>query len=68
MMMTMMLVTMKNLQVRETACQGECHGNSCCRARKTKKKKVGMICEDGTRCDSNGEEDGDHHNDDYDDE
>merc|ERR1712130_36683 len=28
--------------VRETACQGECHGSSCCKARKTKKKKVGM--------------------------
>jgi len=35
--------------VRETACQGECHGSSCCKARKTKKKKIGMICEDGTR-------------------
>merc|ERR1719239_1782295 len=35
--------------VREAACQGECHGSSCCKARKTKKKKIGMICEDGTR-------------------
>merc|ERR1712181_199426 len=35
--------------VREAVCQGTCHGASCCRAKKTKKKKVGMICEDGTR-------------------
>ena len=36
-------------KVREAVCQGACHGASCCRAKKTKKKKVGMICDDGTR-------------------
>lgn len=35
--------------VSQAACQGSCHGAACCRPRKMKKKKVGMICEDGTR-------------------
>lgn len=29
-------------------CEGGC-GTSCCRARKTKKRKVRLICNDGTR-------------------
>ena len=36
-------------KVRESVCQGNCHGASCCRAKKRKKRKLGMICEDGTR-------------------
>ena len=36
-------------KVRESICQGNCHGASCCRAKKRKKRKLGMICEDGTR-------------------
>lgn len=34
--------------VKMAKCEGSC-GSSCCRARKTKRRKVRLICNDGTR-------------------
>lgn len=34
--------------VKQARCEGSC-GSSCCRARKTKRRKVRLICNDGTR-------------------
>lgn len=34
--------------VKMAKCEGSC-GTSCCRARKTKRRKVRLICNDGTR-------------------
>ena len=48
-MVIVIIILMVIAKVREAVCQGSCHGASCCRVKKTKKKKVGMICEDGTR-------------------
>merc|ERR1740137_191160 len=30
-------------------CKGSCHDGTCCKPKKVKKKKIGMICQDGTR-------------------
>jgi len=36
--------------VSQKICKGQCHGESgCCKPTKVKKRKIGMICQDGTR-------------------
>jgi len=36
-------------QVSTKKCLGGCHDGTCCKAKKVKKRKIGMICNDGTR-------------------
>jgi len=36
--------------VNQKMCRGQCHGDAvCCKPTKVKKRKIGMICQDGTR-------------------
>lgn len=36
--------------VSQKICRGQCHGDAgCCKPSKVKKRKIGMICQDGTR-------------------
>jgi len=36
--------------ISQNICAGQCHGDAgCCKPKKIKKRKIGMICQDGTR-------------------